>query len=305
MVSIQLGERGRKRKVAGHRRKAPSNSKNSCCIKQRAQGNIVPTRKGNGMWMEFYFLTWWMPSQSVGHVHHYSTLPFHFLSCSLAQDAELGDGLPTWGQLQELSTCSWSEPGGSESGVVAQNSLPLAAAAPYWGSQILPRGATMLDHPPIFPLPGLLSPMAIKLSCHFPRKIRIFPELKTEQALWVHNLAAPRAVADLHQLHWATLPPQIADATSYGAQAPGKPNKLHVRRPLHSPKADIVSEKSRYLTPVSYWLQDSADCCLPWYLSAVRRNYFWLPAPETVPCWAWSYRPSSRFLMSTASYNAG
>lgn len=51
-------ERGRKRKAAGHGRKALGSLKNSCFIKQRAQGNIVPTRKRNGMCKELYFLTW-------------------------------------------------------------------------------------------------------------------------------------------------------------------------------------------------------------------------------------------------------
>lgn len=58
MVTMQLGGRGRETKEVGHRRKALGSLKNSHFIKQRAQGNIVPSSKRNGMWKELCFLAW-------------------------------------------------------------------------------------------------------------------------------------------------------------------------------------------------------------------------------------------------------
>lgn len=58
MVTMQLGERGRETKEAGHERKALGSLKNSHFIKQRAQGNIVPTSKRNGTGKELCFLAW-------------------------------------------------------------------------------------------------------------------------------------------------------------------------------------------------------------------------------------------------------
>lgn len=161
--------------------------------------------------------------------------------------------------------------------------------------------------------PSSLTPPQPSLShgCWAERGRKILPLSKQDHSFsWALNRAgtldaAVRELAELHQLHRVALPPQMAGTTNCGAQTSGKPCKLCVRRPLHSSRADLVSARSRFLSFVSHWFQDSADSGLPWHLSAVRSNYFWLPAPETVSCWAWSHIPSPRLLIPAALYNAG
>lgn len=143
--------------------------------------------------------------------------------------------------------------------------------------------------PSSLPLPGLHILTAVELnrsgkSHHFQSKITVFPELKIEWSLWIQGLERYERTGSTASAPLGTLPSQMAGTTNSGAQESGISCKLCVRNPLHPPKVDLFSARNRFLTPVSHQFQDSADSCLSWHHSAVRRTCFWLPSPESVPC---------------------
>lgn len=124
------------------------------------------------------------PVLKLGHVHHNSTLAFLCFS-SLSEVAELGERLPTWEELQELSHGSCPEPAGwgvaeagsgtttSRCGVLLRHLAQRQDGQQLW--------ATCLSSP------------SLSMNAELPDSKSRFPKFKAEQAFGIHHLAAMRS----------------------------------------------------------------------------------------------------------------
>lgn len=122
------------------------------------------------------------PVYEVGHVHHYLTFALSFFSFS-PRGCRAGGETPHLGMtagtplrvflLRVCGLWKWS----SGSGMATSRCCSTLVSQP----DVALRGATALDHPPLFPLPSFLSPITAELnrtgkSCHLQSKITVFAE---------------------------------------------------------------------------------------------------------------------------------